>query len=224
MPNKSHDELLPLLLQTWIHLDPIQSCTTGMHWPSTSKNKANLHHYITSLRIPRKTKGKTKTLSDALRCLSQLTMKHQRSTGKTTICDSDHSQEAAEDKGYSSNENGLQANLWHPNSRGEISRRSSMQEEKCEKLGFWKGFRFLDTNKSGIVWIWLNHTESFFNTTSSRRPDSKVTRFLVTRLQGPLASGVELLFPWWKCENWNESVLEFLYFERCLRSQYSTRG
>ena len=56
--------------------------------------------------------------------------------GKTTICDSDHSQEAAEDKGYSGNENGLQANLWHPNSRGDISRRIYRCIEKCEKLGF----------------------------------------------------------------------------------------
>lgn len=57
MPHNSHAEVLPLLLQTQIHLDPIQSCCT--------------------------------------------------------ISDSDHAQEAAEDKGYGSNENGLQANLGH---------------------------------------------------------------------------------------------------------------
>ena len=130
----------------------------------------------------------------------------------STICDSDHSQEAAEDKGYSSNENGLQANLENTISRGEIATQLDAGRE------VWKaGLDHLSDME-------VDHSESFFHTTSSRRPDSKVTRFLVTRLQGPLASGVELSFPWWKCENWNESVLKFSYFERCLCSQYSTRG
>lgn len=75
--------------------------------------------------------------------------------GKTTICDSDHSQEAAEDKGYSSNENGLQANLWHPNSRGEIATQLDAGREVWKARIYINGFRtrFLDTNRSGIVWI-----------------------------------------------------------------------
>lgn len=83
------------------------------------------------------------------------------------------------------------------------------------KARIWKGFRtrFLDTNKSGIVWIrssvrhvsrsfWIIFQYNFFKTTDGDTSSGDPT---------PRSAGLRCWtfipkkqFPWWKCENWNK--------------------